>query len=80
MDAKDLKGGLSAASWFLGGDVRAVLSCQATPGSVLADKIRKEVGTNKNGTRNLVMEEGGLPLTSGSEKKLGPIRMEPETW
>ena len=85
MEAKDLKGGLSAASWFLGGDVRAVLSCQATPGSVLADKIRKEVGTNKDGTRNLVMEEGGLPLTSGL-KVLDPRKTEgcqfgdPECW
>ena len=53
-----------SASWFLSGEVKSVISCQATPGSVLADMIRKEVGTNKDGTRNLVMEEGGVPLTS----------------
>ena len=41
VEAKDLKGGLSAASWFLSRDVKAVVLCQVTPGSVLTDKIRK---------------------------------------
>ena len=45
--AKDLKGGISAASWFLGGNVKAVISCQATPGGMLADMIRKEIGITK---------------------------------
>ena len=29
-EAKDLKGGLSAASWYLGGQVKTTVSCQAT--------------------------------------------------
>ena len=37
--AKDIKGGLSAASLFLARDVKAVITCQATPGSKLVDKI-----------------------------------------
>ena len=85
VEAKDLKGGLSAASWFLGNDVKAVLSCQATPGSVLADKIRKAVGVNQDGTRNLVTEEGGQPVTLGL-KVTDPRKTEgcqfgdPECW
>ena len=73
--AKDIKGGLSSASWFLSGEVKSVISCQATPGSVLAEMIRKEVGTNKDGARNLVMEEGGVPLASGL-KVLDPRKTE----
>ena len=68
IQAKDTKGGLSAASWFLGGDVKSVITCQATPGSRLADMIRKEVGMSPDGSRNLVMEEGGIPLTMGLKK------------
>ena len=53
LTAKDLKGGLSAASWFLGGETRSVISCHATPGGILADKIRKAVGVNRRPTTEL---------------------------
>ena len=62
VQSKDIKGGLCAASWFLGKDVKSVITCQATPGSKLAEKIRKEVGLSSDGSRSLVMEEGGIPL------------------
>ena len=73
--AKDLKGGISAASWFLGGDVKSVISCQATPGGMLADMIRKEIGITKDGQKRLVMEEGGIPVTLGL-KVSNPVRTE----
>ena len=66
--AKDLKEGLSAASWFLGGDVKSVITCQATLGSKLVEKVRKEVGVSPDGSRNIVMEEGGVPLTMGLKR------------
>ena len=39
--AKDLKGGISAATWFLGKEVEATITCQATPGSILAEMLRE---------------------------------------
>ena len=68
VQAKDLKGGLCAASWFLGKDVKSVITCQATPGSKLAEKIRKEIGESPDGSCSIVMEEGGVPLTLGLKK------------
>ena len=68
IQTKDTKGGLSAASWFLGGDVKSVITCQATPGSKLVGMIRKEVGISPDGSVNLVMEEGGVPITMGLKK------------
>ena len=68
-EAKDAKGGLSAASWFLGGQVKATISCQATPGGVLAETLRKAIGTSKDGQTRLVLEDGGAPITIGLKKK-----------
>ena len=68
-EAKDAKGGLSAASWFLGGQVKATISCQATPGGVLAERIKKAIGTAKDGQTRLVLEDGGAPITLGLKKK-----------
>ena len=53
MKSKDIKGGLSAASWFLDGDVRAVILCQATPGSRLTDMIQKKIGQATDCSRYL---------------------------
>ena len=70
----------------MGGETRSVISCQATPGGILADKIRKAVGVTKNGERRLVTEEGGIPVTMGL-KAADPFRTEedcrygdPECW
>ena len=68
VQCKDLKGGLCAASWFLNKEINGVITCQATPGSKLADTIRKEIGTSPDGSKRLVMEEGGVPLTLGLKK------------
>ena len=75
--AKDIKGGLSAASWFLAGETRSVISYQATPGGVLADRIRKAVGVTKGGERRLVTEEGGVPVTMGL-KSADPFKNQDE--
>ena len=80
-----MKGGLSAASWFLGGDVRPVITRQETLGSKLVEKVRKEVGVSWDGSRNIVMEEGGVPLTMGL-KRTDPCETEgcqfgdPDCW
>ena len=69
MAAKISKGGLNAATWFLGGDVEAVVTCQVTPEGKLADMLRKAVGTTKTGNRRLVQEEGGNHITLGLKKR-----------
>ena len=43
--AKASKGVLSAATWFLGGAVEAMVTCQVTPEGKLGDMLRKKVGT-----------------------------------
>ena len=63
--AKDKKGGICAATWFLGGNVESTISCQATPGSVLVNLLKKKVGTTAKGNKRLVVEEGGLPVSIG---------------
>ena len=68
-EAKDAKGGLSAASWFLGGQVKATVTCQATPGGILADALRKAIGTTRDGQKRLTLEDGGAPVTIGLQVK-----------
>ena len=55
-ETKDIKGGISAASWFLGGKVKGTVTCQATPDGVLAEKIRKAIGHSKDGQQKLVLK------------------------
>ena len=69
MEAKDLKGGLSAASWFLGGQVKSTITCQATPGGILASNLKAALGTTKDGQTRMVLEDGGAPITLGLKVK-----------
>ena len=68
-EAKDLKGGLSAASWFLGGQVKSTITCQATPKGILASKIKEAIGKSSDGQTRLVLEDGGAPVTLGLKVK-----------
>ena len=45
------------------------MSCQATPGGVLAAKIKKVIETTKDGQVRLVLEDGGAPVTLGLKVK-----------
>ena len=65
LKAKEAKGGLSAATWFLSGDRRSVVTCQATPGGTLAKMLRESIGKTNKGETRLVTEEGGIPVTLG---------------
>ena len=69
LKAKEAKGGLTPSTWFLGGDVEAVVTCQVTPDGQLADMMRKKVGTTKAGGRRIVQEEGGNPISLGLKKR-----------
>ena len=69
LSAREAKGGLSASTWFLGGEVEAVITCQVTPGGKLADMLRKSVGTAKSGGRRLIQEEGGNPISLGLKQR-----------
>ena len=55
--AKDLKGGISAAIWFLSREVESTITCQATPGSILAGMIRDKIGSTESGGRRIVPEK-----------------------
>ena len=68
LKAKETKGGISAATWFLGGEVESVVTCQVTPGGKLAEELRKTIGTTKEGKRRLIQEEGGKPVHLGLKK------------
>ena len=37
--AKDIKGGIASSTWFLGGEVESVITCQVTPGGKLAEAL-----------------------------------------
>ena len=85
MKTKDDKGGLSAATWFLSGETRSVISCQATPDVKLAEMIREKIGKASNGDRRLVTEEGGVPVTLGlkvidTHKKQGCQYNDKDCW
>ena len=54
MRVKDPKGGISAATWFLGGEVETVIICQFTPGGKLAEQHRKVIEATKDDNRRLV--------------------------
>ena len=65
LKAKDIKGGICAATCFLGGNVESTVSCQATPGSTLVNLLKQKIGTTAKGNKRLVVEEGGLPVSIG---------------
>ena len=64
------KSGRSAASWFMKGTVRQVMNLPQTPGSKLAEEVRRQVGTflgpDKGTTK--VVERDGRPVTAGLQK------------
>ena len=63
IEAKDIKGGISAASWFLGGRIKGTISCQATPDGVLAGKLREAISNSIDGQMKLILEDGGISGT-----------------
>ena len=69
------KGGLTAGSWYLNGEVRRVVTCQATPRGMLARNLKKNLNANQLGGRILVTEDGGQPVVT-SLKKTDPFRQE----
>ena len=67
--AKEAKGGHTASTWFLKGEVVSTISCQATPGSLLVNKLQQKLGTTSEGKKRIVLEEGGEPVTIGLKRK-----------
>jgi len=75
LSAKEVKGGQSASTWSLGGNVSSTLMCQATPGGTLASMLRQKLGQTPDGNTRLVMEEAGVPVSMGL-KRNNPIKAE----
>ena len=77
MAAKSAKGGNSASTWFLKGDVTSTLTITATPGSELQGAVKKalEKVPQADGGRTMVLEDGGVPATLGLKKR-DPFRVE----
>ena len=54
-----------ANTWFLKGQMAGTISCQATPGGVLAKSIQQSVNVDrKPGNKLLVLEDGGQSIVS----------------
>ena len=49
LSAKEVKGGQSVSTWFLGGSVSNTLMCQATPGGTLAFMLLQKLGQTLDG-------------------------------
>ena len=65
--SKVLKGGYCASTWYLKNDTSSTIRCAPTPGGELAKLITRAL--NKEGSeRTLVMENGGIPVTSQVRK------------
>ena len=61
------KGGLTSSSWYLKGTIEKTISCQPTPGGILARTLKQHL--NKGPVnRILVTEDGGTPILSGLRK------------
>ena len=58
-ETKQIKGGLTSATWCLYSTVGSTVSCQATSGSKLATQLSEEVRRNPGGDRRLILEERG---------------------
>ena len=68
------KGRITSSSWFLRGNTYYVISCQPTPGGILAKKLNERVNAINPTKRILVTEDGGSPTIS-SLKKSDPFRL-----
>ena len=68
------KGGITSSSWFLRGNTYYVISCQPTPGGILAKKLNERVNAINPTKRILVKKDRGSPTIS-SLKKSDPFRL-----
>ena len=68
-NAKEIKGGISVANWFLKGQMKSTVSCQATPNGSLADQIRKAIGQTRDGQQNIILGDGGVPVPLSLKQK-----------
>ena len=65
---KEDKGGLTAGSWFLKGNIRRVMTCKPTPNGQLAVNLKKALNTDVSRGTVLVTEDGGQPAVSYIKK------------
>ena len=63
------KGGFTSSSWYLKGKTYQVISCQPSPGGILARELTESLKNNPD-RRILVTEDGGIPV---SLKKADPF-------
>ena len=63
--SKEAKGGNKTATWYLRGQTSKVTKCQPTPGSILANRLKKALNPEGSKERVQVIQEGGLPISSG---------------
>ena len=67
------KGGHTASSWYLKGNIDSVITVQPTPGGILARKVKENINNDPKKKRILVTEDGGLPVIV-SLRKTDPFK------
>ena len=72
MASKEKKGGFQASTWFLQGQTARTVRCDRTPGNALCKSLKKIPDPEGAQERTLVIEEGGIPVTS-QVRRHGPF-------
>ena len=69
-EAKLAKGGISAASWHLRGDIKQTVNVSITPGAELSNSLKRRIGDmiGPDKGKTLVIEKGGMNLLGGIYK------------
>ena len=67
------KGGLTVSNWYMKDMTTATMSCQPTPGGVLARRLKEVINRHTKTRRVLITEDGGLPITS-SLRRTDPFK------
>ena len=60
--SKAKKGGVTASTWYLKGDIHRTVKCQPSPNGILAKELSKALNPVNTIERTLVVEEGGNPV------------------
>ena len=65
VSAKAARGGFSKGTWFLKNETTTTLTCAATPGSMLQERLKAtlKAGVQADSGQTMVLEDGGAPAT-----------------
>ena len=74
-ERKAEKGGITAGSWYLGGETVRVMTVQPTPGGKLLKAVKNSINKDTSNGKTMVVEDGGQPAIA-SLKEGDPFRKE----